>query len=1292
MSLQLENITLHATPASSARTVNGETDALPSCGGSVTAQYKVRGIGSTTLSIRPGTPFATAAIAGTAFTKHETVKLNFVGGISEVYRVEATTISTTGGAVQVQLWPYWTMLDRRRVRVDRQPTGYVDLSLALVNVEPLEALTEVLRHNAPPYFAAGTVHSSLSPARISIDVNGETHLTALYKILEALAGANGGLPAEFVPRWVGTTCYIDIVPWVGASSDEILNSYTPEPEKRPIDGPTGSGTPANRMILSRSNGGRDYFNRVIPVAGPQDARVTIAGAYWPVASATYNGITDTTDITLEDSPLANPFSDPDGILHYGNETDGFFAVDALTGDNTLRVEGDASALTTGRFATDGQGTQLVTLSNSSAAGDDAAEEIVEFADLVPYENLLRSLDGVSENLSDWEVDSTPGSPNAEKPKGLTYLTTGTYATIEKIPYSGNESFVRHGDFSAKITLAKGDGIRIGKDLLRLTATDLEKHFSVGINAAVESGKIRLELIDAGGARHPAGPQKAETTTKSLVALTVGGIEAAEGLAHVEITAVDEAGAVFYLDGVNVTRSTQGYQYKAENGPRDLWLLGLEYLRKRGGDQYYFQTQFIDATVFDNAKLPVEIGSYVRIRDAWNGSTYDIVETGRVMELEVTYSTIKPVSRRVKVSNERPDVTGRLISGTSSAKLLTAPAQERFADFFESTFTASAEGDAVVKLAEDLTQNTYNAFTVDVGDVEILPGTQLELRTYDGNDPVIVFTTGILAPNTLGQRMTVSAVEPVWEVIDGVDMTHENFVLNQENVVIPRSIATGAGFYLPTTELSNTIYQNAEGFRVTQRQSEANLALERIAVIGEDLTGDVTSINNLSTTTRVALRRGWQLGILTDRGPQGVTVSQDTDAGSSSIPIFSATLDIRAGDIVKMDQLELVAFNRVEPGEVESRVQRGEESQAIAVLDQDLSAGLHSNLPINSLSTSLSNGDSLRVQTKNGNSWPVTVSGTFSPGATSINIVPTTFPENIINGIIRLPETVQNSRILVAEQEIDIRVRSGEVVAAINATADTINGARIEVTGSTSFAAGYNPSTKAEDSDTVHVGEAAGDINSGLTTINGSKITTGTIIAQKLAFVPGDVDSATIVATINATPESGLKIDAALLEISGTVEVGNGLQSSDYVSGTSGWRLGGSGNSAEFRMGSNLHLAGNTINFGGSAAIRWYDSLGGTQTGMIYGNAFATNKAVQVSAGGKHITIWDTLDKIDLSASVTSANTMQADTFDANTSVGAPSFIPDTVPTVTGSRAGNAALASLLTALAGIGLLTDSTTA
>lgn len=48
------------------------------------------------------------------------------------------------------------------------------------------------------------------------------------------------------------------------------------------------------------------------------------------------------------------------------------------------------------------------------------------------------------------------------------------------------------------------------------------------------------------------------------------------------------------------------------------------------------------------------------------------------------------------------------------------------------------------------------------------------------------------------------------------------------------------------------------------------------------------------------------------------------------------------------------------------------------------------------------------------------------------------------------------------------------------------------------------------------------------------------------------------------------------------------------------------------------------------------------------------------------------------------------TGDVVTHVGIP--IPATLPVVTGSRGGNAALASLLTALAGLGLITNSTSA
>jgi hypothetical protein len=1294
MNLPLESITLHTNPAAAALSYGGITNVLPSAKGEVRARYRVRGMPTIDFSVGAGTPFGQAAIAGTAFTIHQTLSLNYSGGEKTLWRVEEATVSADGDDIKVSAWPYWTMLDRRRVRIARNPTGYVDLSLALVNVTALEALTESFSNNPAPYFAVGTVDASLSGALISIDLNGSTHLDALNAVCEALTTVNNGLPAEFEPRVVGSTTYIDIIPFVGASATEKANGYTPDPTKRPIDGPTGgAGTTANRLGLKRRMGGRDYFNRIIPLAGPQDSRVTIARAFWPITSAVYDGFTDTTVITLEDAPLAAPFADPTGSLYFGTEAAGYFLVENLTSSSIFRVDGDASSLTIGRFAVDSAGTELVSLENAQSADDDIAEQIVDFPDFVPYENLFRSIAGISEDFSDWETDTTPGSPNAVKPKGLTYGGSGAaFATIEKIAAAGNENYVRHGKFSVKVTLPQYGSIRIGEGLFSFEPTDTEKTICVSINAAVESGTIRLDLIDSGGRRHPEGSTKADTSSKSLVALMIGGMEADAGAAYVEVTGVSDGETIFYLDAVNPTRSTEAYQYAAESGPRDLWIAGLDYLRKRGGEQYYFETGFIDATVFDNAKWPAEIGSYVQIRDGWDGSAYRITDTGRVMELEVRYSMGgKPIQRRVKVANERPDVTGRFVSPSVSAKILSAPAQERFSEYFESTFTSSINGDALITLAGDHAAGSYTELVGDVRDVDIAPGTQLEIRTMNGDSPVVVYTTGPISPETFSSVIPVSSVVPIWESVDGVEMKEPAFLLNGAAVVLSRLVKNGTGLYLPAIDYSNTIKQTSLGLLALQKKVETNLALGRIAVIGEEVRGETSVLENLILSTRVALRTGWQLTILTDRGPQNVIVSEDTLPGSTSIPISAEELDIREGDIVSMDPLELVAFLRIEPGEVETRVQLGREAVSLAILDQNLPSGQYSNIPILPLTVTLRAGDSYILETKSGAIFPITLSAPAAINAVNLSINPTTFPDPIIGGIVRFGESATISRILTAEGEIDVRVRVGEVVAAINLTADIINGANVAITGDTTFAAGYDPTERALDTDTVHVGDAAQDINDNTTLISGAKIVTGSIQLDTLAFTPGDVDSATIVATIKASAE-GLKIDADLLEISGVIEAGNGIQSSDYVAGVSGWQLGGSGD-IELILGTSFRLSPTQIEFGGNAQLLWNDAIGGNNVAMIAGNGYANNKAIAITAGTTSVLVFELLDQVTASAGYFSAGVITCGNVNADV-VGGSSFVPDIVPDVTGSisSALGTVVTSLLTALEGLGLITDSTTA
>lgn len=1057
MNSGITSIVLHASPAAAPVSFSGETNVATMLSGPVEVRHRLGEPDTATLRFGGGTPVGQAALAGTALGRHQTVTFYFDDGSLSRWRVESATVSSDGSGVSAQLWPYWTMLDRRIIQIERRPTGFVDLALALVNTRAKEALVEVFKHNLPPHFALGTVAPALANALISVDLNGQTHLTAVQKICEALSDANDGYPAEFEVRWSGSTCLIDVVPWVGASAAEKDAGYVADASLRPIKGPTGGSSDANRITLRRTNGGREFFNRIIPVAGPDDERVTIAEAVWPVATAVYAVGPHETTITLEDAPLVDPFAMPGGpqSLFFGymnGETPLFWPLDRITNGKTFVVQGDASALEEGRFAADSTGTDLIFLENADSAGDDVAEQLVSFADHPPYENLLRRLENVSENLEDWIPDPDSESGNELIPVGITYHPDNeSYPVITRIEASGNENYVRHGPYSAKIVLEKGDAIRFAEGELVLNPTDEKKWHSLSINAAVDEGKIRLELIDSEAKRIPGGPTKAETSAKNLVALSIGGAEPAAGEAFIEITALEDA--TFYIDALNVTRSTSAYQYRAKAGPRDLWIGALEVLRKRGGDQFYFDTDFIDATLFDALKAPAEIGSYVQIQDAYDPETssFRIEATGRVHELYLVYSIGgQPIKRQVRVQNERPDVLGRLLTGTSAARIPDAPGADQFSEVFESTFSKKVGADAVAELAETYEfPGSYPAFVLDIK-ADLDYGTLLEFR-FEELDAVQFYTLHAVKKGER-RRVEVSIFEPVYT--EG----HEGdpaYVTNQTTVTIPEELEIGFPVFVPISFIQNQIRQVYNEFKVVQTRQDNAREVQRIAQIGEDAEGTLTSLDNLAMPPSVNLRPGIPLAILTDQGPQDVTVSAETPAGSSSIPIYAAGIRVKEGDDVIWYQNLSTAELRVTPGEVETKVGRGREATKVAKFTGDIAAGSYASLPVEALEAELRFNERYIVEDRAGQVLPVWIKVTEAIGSTSIEVQDgpdvandVVFPADFKEPILRHPSTEVVSRLAIAEDEIDLRVESSGVVSAINLSPEviTIDSTKIQLNG------------------------------------------------------------------------------------------------------------------------------------------------------------------------------------------------------------------------------------------------------
>lgn len=154
------------------------------------------------------------------------------------------------------------------------------------------------------------------------------------------------------------------------------------------------------------------------------------------------------------------------------------------------------------------------------------------------------------------------------------------------------------------------------------------------------------------------------------------------------------------------------------------------------------------------------------------------------------------------------------------------------------------------------------------------------------------------------------------------------------------------------------------------------------------------------------------------------------------------------------------------------------------------------------------------------------------------------PFSVIGGVIYAQNMVIDGNLVVsgsiaASRLNFIPVTSTNVVASINATAEgiQISGSKIQISGSTTFSSGYDPTSK------ITAGSAAADINAYTTTINGGKITANTLDINRLNFVP--VQTTNVVASINATAE-GIQISGSRIQISGSTTFSSGYDPTSKI--------------------------------------------------------------------------------------------------------------------------------------------------
>ena len=157
----------------------------------------------------------------------------------------------------------------------------------------------------------------------------------------------------------------------------------------------------------------------------------------------------------------------------------------------------------------------------------------------------------------------------------------------------------------------------------------------------------------------------------------------------------------------------------------------------------------------------------------------------------------------------------------------------------------------------------------------------------------------------------------------------------------------------------------------------------------------------------------------------------------------------------------------------------------------------------------------------------------------------------------------------------------------------LSASKIQIDGTTTFSSGYDPSTK------IPSGGAADDINNNLTTINGGKITTGSITLSQLNFTP--VETSDIIASINSSSE-GITINGSKITINGSTTFASGYDPSTKTT------------SSDVTT-----IIGNTVNTGYVNALN-ITALGTVTTGKLQSPDWGSGAGMLVDLGAENIWI------------------------------------------------------------------------
>jgi len=865
--------------------VNGQ-DILDSCSKAPKISERLGSKGKITLTFKSGTEISNAD--DSLLKRRKIIRLEYSDSSIKEFRITSSDRKTDGGSgTTVTGEPIWLDLNSRRIRTVLD-SGHIMFNIPFYSVRVDRLLQLILSadYNAPSNFQLGTIAGSIEGKIISIQSNNLSHLEVLQKVCEEVG-------CEWEAVYDSGSYKINVV-----ETGEVGGGSSEAPDR--VIGMGGDY--GNRIKLSKIAQQESFYSRIVPVGGADNEAFNIQDAIWNIETSTVNG--SETDLTFQRNCIVK--NGYPNLPYFGSKEEGFYPVVSTETPNKVTVSGDASALSEGYFALNGNGKKSAYIEDPEAVNEIGVNELsYRRTDVTPFNNLLED-SGVSVDFS--EMDGSV-------PKGTQVIGSPTVTQVT------DRSLSEFGEKAVRIQGDADEGIEAFD--IDIKSNSDRPYFSFWVAGRVESGGYKIELVDSQGAIYPDSDSAISTAT-TTTGIMVSGIEPAEGFAKLRIVLTTENSSVI-LDAWTLVNSPTAYPYSNLMGARSLFIEASKELKSIASNfGKIYDVEFYDPTHDNPNQKLVEIGSHVTVKDEYKNGSFALDFTARVIELSYEETS----------------------EGIKKAKARLAQKGSTLYDFFASNF-----------LTKNETQNKPSIESRGITEIS-------------GIVNVKDFVRFVARSNAVGQLMssyngTVSELDINWYVpvregqkfmlaVDGVkdpviltldresDYTDEDLQTYQGGRKITpiqeRNVDAPEGTYvvLSGSQIQSYFFMDPT---TVQLGVQGKYTGESIGRISADVTGTTTSISLDEISEDVDLLNGQKLLLINQKGQNElVTVDGDqtltTSTGTLTIQSQALNYEYEAENAwIEEPSYKLSSRITVEADRINANVSSiGSNSTAIADLD------------------------------------------------------------------------------------------------------------------------------------------------------------------------------------------------------------------------------------------------------------------------------------------------------------------------------------------------------------------------